>query len=125
MKTGVLLVNSGTPASLATRDVRAFLAGLVRRSARGRDSAAAVVADPARHHPARAPARQREEVRRHLDARGFAAGGARARRCAAGSRTAWRRSGMPVALAMLYTGGATVAAGHRRAARAPAPTRSS
>ncbi len=29
MKTGVLLVNSGTPASLATRDVRAFLAGLL------------------------------------------------------------------------------------------------
>ena len=29
MKYGVLLVNSGTPASLATRDVRAFLAGLL------------------------------------------------------------------------------------------------
>jgi len=29
LKTGVLLVNSGTPASLATRDVRAFLAGLL------------------------------------------------------------------------------------------------
>src|SRR6187551_373921 len=29
MKWGVLLVNSGTPASLATRDVRAFLAGLL------------------------------------------------------------------------------------------------
>jgi ferrochelatase len=29
MKTGVLLVNSGTPASLDTRDVRAFLAGLL------------------------------------------------------------------------------------------------
>ena len=29
MKSGVLLVNSGTPASLATRDVRAFLAGLL------------------------------------------------------------------------------------------------
>src|SRR5688500_15805942 len=29
MKRGVLLVNSGTPASLATRDVRAFLAGLL------------------------------------------------------------------------------------------------
>lgn len=29
MKVGVLLVNSGTPASLATRDVRAFLAGLL------------------------------------------------------------------------------------------------
>jgi ferrochelatase len=29
MKTGVLLVNSGTPASLSTRDVRAFLAGLL------------------------------------------------------------------------------------------------
>jgi ferrochelatase len=29
MTTGVLLVNSGTPASLATRDVRAFLAGLL------------------------------------------------------------------------------------------------
>ena len=29
MKTGVLLVNSGTPATLATADVRAFLAGLL------------------------------------------------------------------------------------------------
>ena len=29
MKPGILLVNSGTPASLATRDVRAFLAGLL------------------------------------------------------------------------------------------------
>jgi ferrochelatase len=29
MRAGVLLVNSGTPASLATRDVRAFLAGLL------------------------------------------------------------------------------------------------
>ena len=29
MRSGVLLVNSGTPASLATRDVRAFLAGLL------------------------------------------------------------------------------------------------
>ena len=29
MKNGVLLVNSGTPATLATRDVRAFLAGLL------------------------------------------------------------------------------------------------
>jgi ferrochelatase len=29
MRTGVLLVNSGTPASLETRDVRAFLAGLL------------------------------------------------------------------------------------------------
>jgi ferrochelatase len=29
MKYGVLLINSGTPASLATRDVRAFLAGLL------------------------------------------------------------------------------------------------
>jgi ferrochelatase len=29
MKTGVLLVNSGTPASLSNRDVRAFLAGLL------------------------------------------------------------------------------------------------
>src|SRR6187401_1664148 len=29
MNWGVLLVNSGTPASLATRDVRAFLAGLL------------------------------------------------------------------------------------------------
>ena len=29
MKSGVLLVNSGTPATLAIRDVRAFLAGLL------------------------------------------------------------------------------------------------
>jgi protoporphyrin/coproporphyrin ferrochelatase len=29
VKTGILLVNSGTPATLATRDVRAFLAGLL------------------------------------------------------------------------------------------------
>ena len=107
VKAGVLLVNSGTPASLATRDVRAFLAGLARRPARGRAAATAVVADPARHHPAHSAARQREEIRRDLDAAGFAA--RRAERGAArGLEASLRASGTPVALAMLYTGGATV-----------------
>ena len=116
MKYGVLLVNSGTPASLATRDVRAFLAGLlgdprvvelprllwwpilhgiilrVRPRASAKKYAAIWT-------PQGSPlAVQSEALRRGLEA-------------------ALRASDIPVALAMLYTGGATVPAGHRRAAR--------
>jgi ferrochelatase len=105
---GVLLVNSGTPASLATRDVRAFLAGLlgdprvveiprllwwpilhgiilrVRPRASARKYAAIWT-------PEGSPlAVQSEGLRRGLE-------------------QALRPDGMPVALAMLYTGGATVA----------------
>jgi ferrochelatase len=104
----VLLVNSGTPASLATRDVRAFLAGLlgdprvveiprllwwpilhgiilrVRPRASARKYAAIWT-------PEGSPlAVQSEGLRRGLE-------------------QALRPDGMPVALAMLYTGGATVA----------------
>ncbi len=107
MKYGVLLVNSGTPASLATRDVRAFLAGLlgdprvveiprlvwwpilhgiilrVRPRASAKKYAAIWT-------PAGSPlAVESEALRRALE-------------------TALRPDGMPVALAMLYTGGATV-----------------
>ena len=60
--------------------------GLAGRSARGRDAAPAVVADPARHHPARASARQREEIRRHLDAAKALRSPCKARRCVADSR---------------------------------------
>ena len=104
---GVLLVNSGTPASLSTRDVRAFLAGLlgdprvveiprllwwpilhgiilrVRPRASARKYAAIWT-------PEGSPlAVQSEALRRGLE-------------------EALRPQGIPVALAMLYTGGATV-----------------
>jgi ferrochelatase len=104
---GVLLVNSGTPASLATRDVRAFLAGLlgdprvveiprllwwpilhgiilrVRPRASARKYAAIWTAEGS------PLAVQSEGLRRGLE-------------------DALRPAGIPVALAMLYTGGATV-----------------
>jgi len=104
---GVLLVNSGTPASLATRDVRAFLAGLlgdprvveiprilwwpilhgiilrVRPRASAKKYAAIWTAEGS------PLAVQSEALRRGLE-------------------EALRTEGIPVALAMLYTGGATV-----------------
>jgi protoporphyrin/coproporphyrin ferrochelatase len=108
VKSGVLLVNSGTPASLATRDVRAFLAGLlgdprvveiprllwwpilhgiilrVRPRASGRKYAAIWT-------PEGSPlAVQSQALCRGLE-------------------EALRPADMPVALAMLYTGGMTVA----------------
>ena len=108
MKTGVLLVNSGTPATLATRDVRAFLAGLlgdprvvelprwlwlpilygiilrVRPRASAKKYAAIWT-------PEGSPlAVQSEALRRGLE-------------------ESLRAQAMPVALAMLYTGGARVA----------------
>ena len=109
MKWGVLLVNSGTPASLATRDVRAFLAGLlgdprvvelprllwwpilhgiilrVRPRASAKKYAAIWT-------PKGSPlAIESEALRSGLEA-------------------SLHASGTPVALAMLYTGGATVPA---------------
>lgn len=104
---GVLLVNSGTPASLATRDVRAFLAGLlgdprvveiprllwwpilhgVILRVRPRASAKKYAAI---WTPEGSPlAVQSEALRRGLE-------------------EALRPQGIPVALAMLYTGGASV-----------------
>ena len=108
MKWGVLLVNSGTPASLATRDVRAFLAGLlgdprvvelprllwwpilhgiilrVRPRASAKKYAAIWT-------PEGSPlAIESEAIRAGLEA-------------------SLRASGTPVALGMLYTGGAKVA----------------
>ena len=107
MKNGVLLVNSGTPASLAIRDVRAFLAGLlgdprvvelprllwlpilhaiilrVRPRASAKKYAAIWT-------PAGSPlALQSEALRRGLE-------------------ESLAAHATPVALAMLYTGGATV-----------------
>jgi len=107
MKWGVLLVNSGTPASLATRDVRAFLAGLlgdprvvelprllwwpilhgiilrVRPRASARKYAAIWT-------PEGSPlAIESEALRRGLE-------------------SALKAGGTPVRLAMLYTGGARV-----------------
>ena len=105
MKSGVLLVNSGTPASLATRDVRAFLAGLlgdprvvelprllwwpilhgIILRTRPRASAKKYAAI---WTPQGSPlALESEGLRRGLEA---------------------ALPGIPVALAMLYTGGATV-----------------
>ena len=104
---GVLLVNSGTPASLSTRDVRAFLAGLlgdprvveiprvlwwpilhgiilrVRPRASAKKYAAIWTTEGS------PLAVQSEALRRGLE-------------------EALRAEGIPVALAMLYTGGATV-----------------
>jgi ferrochelatase len=107
VKSGVLLVNSGTPATLATRDVRAFLAGLlgdprvvelprilwlpilhgivlrVRPRASAKKYAAIWT-------PEGSPlAVQSETLRRGLE-------------------EALRSAQIPVALAMLYTGGASV-----------------
>ncbi len=110
MKTGVLLVNSGTPASLATRDVRAFLAGLlgdrrvveiprllwwpilhgiilrVRPRASARKYAAIWTAQGS------PLAVESEGLRRGLEA-------------------SLSAQAIPVRLSMLYTGGATVAEG--------------
>jgi ferrochelatase len=107
MKWGVLLVNSGTPASLATRDVRAFLAGLlgdprvvelpqflwwpilhgiilrVRPRASAKKYAAIWT-------PQGSPLAIQSEALR------------------AGLEASLLGSGIPVALAMLYTGGAKV-----------------
>jgi protoporphyrin/coproporphyrin ferrochelatase len=109
LKSGVLLVNSGTPASLATRDVRAFLAGLlgdprvvelprwlwlpilhgiilrIRPRASARKYAAIWM-------PQGSPLSIYSEGLR------------------AGLEESLRGRGVPVALAMLYTGGATVRA---------------
>jgi ferrochelatase len=110
VKRGVLLVNSGTPATLATRDVRAFLAGLlgdprvveiprwlwwpilhgiilrVRPRASARKYAAIWT-------PQGSPlAIESEALRRGLE-------------------TSLRDENVPVALAMLYTGGESVARG--------------
>ena len=109
MKIGVLLVNSGTPATLSTRDVRAFLAGLlgdprvvelprwlwmpilhgivlrVRPRASAKKYAAIWSAEGS------PLAVQSEALRRGLE-------------------EALRGQSVPVALAMLYTGGATVPA---------------
>ena len=108
MKTGVLLVNSGTPATLATRDVRAFLAGLlgdprvvelprwlwlpilhgIILRLRPRASAKKYAAI---WTPEGSPLSvQSEALRRGLE-------------------ESLRAQSMPVALAMLYTGGARVA----------------
>ncbi len=107
MKWGVLLVNSGTPASLATRDVRAFLAGLLgdRRVVelprllwwpilhgiilriRPRASAKKYAAI---WTPQGSPLAVQSEALR------------------AGIEASLRANGTPVALAMLYTGGASV-----------------
>jgi protoporphyrin/coproporphyrin ferrochelatase len=105
VRAGVLLVNSGTPATLATRDVRAFLAGLLgdprvvelprllwwpilhgiilRTRPRASAKKYAAIWTP-RGSPL---ALESEALRSGLEA---------------------ALPGMPVALAMLYTGGATV-----------------
>jgi ferrochelatase len=119
IKQGVLLVNSGTPASLATRDVRAFLAGLLG------DPRVVELPRwlwlPILHGIIL-------RVRPRASARKYAAiwtpqGSPLAvfsERLRGGLADALRVSGMPVALAMLYTGGASVreAVGALRAAGA-------
>jgi len=110
MKRGVLLVNSGTPATLSTRDVRAFLAGLLgdprvvelprwlwlpilhgiilRVRPRASAKKYAAIWTP-RGSPL---ALESEALRQALE-------------------SALRDESMPVALAMLYTGGDTVVQG--------------
>jgi protoporphyrin/coproporphyrin ferrochelatase len=107
MKRGVLLVNSGTPASLATGDVRDFLAGLL-----GDPRVVEIprlVWWPILHGIIL-------RVRPRASAKKYAAiwtpqGSPLAvysEGLRAGLEQALRASGMPVALAMLYTGGASV-----------------
>jgi ferrochelatase len=108
MKYGVLLVNSGTPASLATRDVRAFLAGLLgdRR----------VVELPRwlwlpLLHGVILRVRPRASARKYAaiwTPRGSPLA-VESEALRAGLEAALAPHGVPVALAMLYTGGATVA----------------
>jgi ferrochelatase len=110
MKQGVLLVNSGTPATLATRDVRAFLAGLL--------------GDPRVVELPRwlwLPILQGIilRVRPRASAKKYAAiwtpqGSPLAvfsEGLRAGLHDELRSAGIPVELAMLYTGGKTVAEG--------------
>jgi ferrochelatase len=106
-KTGVLLVNSGTPASLATRDVRAFLAGLLG------DPRVVEIPRllwwPILHGIIL-------RVRPRASAKKYAAIWTREGSPLAIESEALRRgleesladAGIPVALAMLYTGGASV-----------------
>lgn len=107
MKNGVLLVNSGTPATLATRDVRAFLAGLLGDPRvvelprwlwlpilygivlRVRPRASAKKYE-AIWTPEGSPLAVQSEALR------------------SGLEESLREASIPVALAMLYTGGATV-----------------
>ena len=117
MKRGVLLVNSGTPATLATRDVRAFLAGLLG------DPRVVEIPKllwwPLLHGIIL-------RIRPRASAKKYAAiwtpqGSPLAvysEGLRAGLEQALRAGDMPVALAMLYTGGASVrdAIGSLRAA---------
>jgi ferrochelatase len=109
MKHGVLLVNSGTPASLATRDVRAFLAGLLgdRR----------VVELPRWLwlpilHGIILRLRPRASAKKYAAI--WTPQGSPLAVCSEGLRAglagALHAAGTPVGLAMLYTGGATVPA---------------
>jgi ferrochelatase len=109
VRTGVLLVNSGTPASLATRDVRAFLAGLLGDPR--------VVEIPRILwwpilHGIILRVRPRASAKKYA-AIWTAAGSPLAVESEAlrrGLEEALRTEGIPVALAMLYTGGASVPA---------------
>jgi protoporphyrin/coproporphyrin ferrochelatase len=107
VKAGVLLVNSGTPATLATRDVRAFLAGLLGDPR--------VVEVPRLLwwpilHGIILRVRPRASAKKYA-AIWTAQGSPLAIESEAlcrGLEESLRERGIPVALAMLYTGGATV-----------------
>jgi ferrochelatase len=109
VKRGVLLVNSGTPASLATRDVRAFLAGLLGDPR--------VVELPRWLwlpilHGIILRIRPRASAKKYAAI--WTAQGSPLSVCSeelrAGLEDSLRDRATPVALAMLYTGGATVPA---------------
>lgn len=107
MKTGVLLVNSGTPATLATRDVRAFLAGLLgdpRVVELPRWLWLPILHGIVLRVRPRASARKYAAI--WTDQGSPLAVQSEALR--AGLEQSLRERAIPVALAMLYTGGATV-----------------
>src|SRR3954466_4276330 len=107
MKWGVVLVNSGTPASLSTPDVRAFLAGLLGDPR--------VVELPRLLwwpilHGILLRVRPRASARKYAAI--WTPGGSplalESEALRAGLERALSKEGVPVALAMLYTGGRKV-----------------
>ncbi len=68
-KTGILLVNLGTPDAPTAQAVRPLSERIPERPARGGNSQADLVAHPERHHPQHAPEKIRCQIRQHLDER--------------------------------------------------------
>ena len=90
-RVGVLLVNLGTPDAPTPAALRRYLAEFLSDPRVVEIPQAAVVADPARRDPARAAGQVGAEVRRHLDARGLAAGGVDRQAGQAAAAATWAR----------------------------------